>query len=147
MASPEMVLRAAGALIEGYSVSVCWRVMPEDRRPLFFNFCNPDCQMCLTWVINSFGWIAVPFFNATFCHVLDFPLHSFIFYSFVFVMCDNCIFMKFMLISQWFDLVRLVSCTARFPCSILCASDSAVLCVSPMEMVDCETTLEYLWKL
>lgn len=48
--------------------------MPEDTRLPFFNFCNPDCQMCLMWVINLIGWITVPFFNATFCHVLDFPL-------------------------------------------------------------------------
>lgn len=78
MASLEMVLTAAGALIEEYSVCVCvcWRGMPEDTRPPFFNFCNPDCQMCLMRVINLIGWITVPFFNATFCHVLDFSFQS-----------------------------------------------------------------------
>lgn len=68
MASLEMVLTAAGALIEEYSVCVC----------AFFNFCNPVCQMCLMQVINLIGWITVPFLMPPFAMSLTLPFIHFL---------------------------------------------------------------------
>lgn len=74
MASLEMGLSAAGALIEEcstcVSVSVCggvgWQIMPEDTHLTFSNFSITDCQVCLMWVVNLIGWLTTVF-TATFC--------------------------------------------------------------------------------